>query len=536
VLPAAVTGPPSPPIAERTVGDLLRRAVTLQPDRAALVEGASRPGDRRRWTYRELLADAEACARALLAIAEPGNRIAVWAPNIPEYQVLQYGIALAGMVMVTVNPAFRAPEVRYAVDNAEVAVLFAAARYRDRELTETAHSLLGQAPQLLHVISFADFARFLASADPSRRLPDVDPAETAQILFTSGTTGQPKGAMLSHRAMTNNVAHAAEIIKAGPVEHPTWLASLPMFHLASCVVAAMGTAFLAGTLVTVEQFDARLVLRLIEEERITMMNQVPTLVMAMLSHPDAHVRDLTSLHSVMLGGATIPPELVRELHARLGTVSLIGYGMTEAAHITITRAHDTPEDKAGTCGLPLPHVEVRIRDPRTGEDLSPGEVGEVVTRGFHVMRGYYRNPAATSSAIDEQGWLHTGDLGSLDERGYLQIRGRLGDMIIRGGENVYPREIEERLQQWPGIEEAAVVGLPDDYYGEIVAAFVRLGPAAGPLDVPKVTASLREDLTGYKIPAKWFVVGDFPRTPSGKIRKFEIRDTWGRGDYVEERS
>jgi fatty-acyl-CoA synthase len=264
-----------------------------------------------------------------------------------------------------------------------------------------------------------------------------------------------------------------------------------------------------------------------------MMNQVPTLVLAMLSHPDSRARDLTSLRSVMLGGATIPPELVRQLQARLGIVSLIGYGMTEAAHITITRAEDTPEDKAGTCGLPLPHVEVRIRDPRTGRELATGEVGEVVTRGFHVMRGYYRNPAATSRAIDEQGWLRTGDLGMLDERGYLQIRGRTGDMIIRGGENVYPREIEEQLEQCPGITEAAVVGLPDDYYGEIVAAFVRLAPTAGPLDVATVTTTLRHHLTGYKIPARWFVVADFPRTPSGKVRKFEIRHGWSRGDYAE---
>jgi fatty-acyl-CoA synthase len=283
----------------------------------------------------------------------------------------------------------------------------------------------------------------------------------------------------------------------------------------------------------VERFDAAGVLRLIEEERITMMNQVPTLVMAMLSHPESHWRDLRSLHSIMLGGAPVPAGLVRLLQSRLGVVSLIGYGMTEAAHISITRAGDCAGDKADTCGLPLPHVEIGVVNPATREPLGAGQVGEVVTRGFHVMRGYYRNPAATAEALDDEGWLHTGDLGSLDERGYLRISGRVKDMIIRGGENVYPREIEERLLQLDGVAEVAVVGLPDDYYGEIVAAFVKQAPGAGPLPAADLVSALSAELTGYKIPAKWFVVDDFPRTPSGKIQKFEIRDGWNRGEYTE---
>jgi fatty-acyl-CoA synthase len=207
--------------------------------------------------------------------------------------------------------------------------------------------------------------------------------------------------------------------------------------------------------------------------------------------------------------------------------------MTEAAHITITKAADSPEDKADTCGVPLPHVEVRVVDPHTGERCAVDEVGEVTTRGFHVMNGYYGRPQASAEAIDAEGWLHTGDLGSLDGRGYLRISGRVKDMIIRGGENIYPREIEERLLQRSGIDDVAVVGLPDSYYGEIVAAFVKLSPGSLPLSVTAVADELSTDLTGYKIPAKWFVVDDFPRTPSGKIQKYAIVDGWTDGRYTE---
>jgi len=526
---AHASGPARPALIDQNVGDLLRRAVHLGPERPALVEGAEIAAARRRWTYAELFRDASSCARMLLDSFKPGSRIAVWSQNLPEFQVLQYGIALAGMVMVTVNPAFRRREVRYVLNRAEVSACFAASAYRDRSPLLIAEDLLPELRHLRLVRPIDDLLEQcrLYVAD-SRDLPVVDPFGPAQILFTSGTTGDPKGAVLSHRSMTNNVSHAATIIAAGNETAPVWLASLPMFHVASCVVATLGTASLRGALVTPPRFDAGLALRLIEEERVTTMNQVPSLVAAIIDHPGRPVRDLSSWTSVMVGGAPVPEQLARRLQDEHGITTVIGYGMTEAAQITMTRAEDTPRDKSETCGQPMPCVEVKIVDPDSGAQRDLGEVGEVLTRGYHTLMGYYGDLEATDNAL-AGGWLHTGDLGSLDDRGYLQIRGRAKDMIIRSGENVYPAEVEDQLMLLPGVTETAVVGLPDKEHGEIVAAFVK-GDGA---DAASLDSSLRDVLTGYKVPSKWFAVEDFPRTPSGKIRKFVLRDEWLAGRYTE---
>jgi fatty-acyl-CoA synthase len=531
VADAYAAGPSSPAIVDITVGEVLRRAAARGPDRPALVEGVADRTARRRWTYGELLRDAEACAGALLARYEPGDRVAVWAPNIADYQVLQYGLALAGMVMVTVNPAFRRPEVRYVLEQSGAVACFAATTYRDRPLLEVARELRDELPALRDVVGFDAFDQFVAGGGAGA-LPDVDPRSPAQILYTSGTTGAPKGAMLAHRAMANNVAHGARIIAAGKTHDAVWMAALPMFHLASCVVATVGTASLGGTLLTVPAFDAGLGLALIEEEGVTTMNIVPTLLLAMLQSPSFTGRDVRSVHSVMLGGAPIPAELVRRVHAELDAVSIVAYGLTEAAMVTMTTADDTPEDQSQTCGLPLPGVEIRIVDPGSGEPSGRGDVGELLTRGFHTMLGYHEDPDATAATIDADGWLRTGDLCSMDERGYLKVEGRAKDMIIRGGENIYPREIEDELLRHPGVADAAVVGLPDAYYGEIAAAFVRTLPGHD-LTAAELADDLRTRLTGYKVPAKWFFVEDYPKTPSGKIQKFALRQAWERGIYEE---
>jgi acyl-CoA synthetase (AMP-forming)/AMP-acid ligase II len=526
---AYARGPAGSGLTDQSVGDLLRRAAELGPERPALIEGAEIAATRRRWTYAELFCDASSCASMLLDSFEPGSRIAVWSQNLPEYQVLQYGIALAGMVMVTVNPAFRRREVGYVLNRAEVSACFAAAAYRDRSPLLMAEDLLPELPHLRLVRPIDDLLVQCGPYSPaSRDLPAVDPFAAAQILFTSGTTGDPKGAVLSHRSMTNNVSHAATIIAAGNEAAPVWLASLPMFHVASCVVAALGTASLHGALVTAPRFDAELALRLIEEERVTTMNQVPSLVAAIIDHPERPKHDLSSWTSVMVGGAPVPELLTRRLQDEHGITAVIGYGMTEAAQITMTRAGDAPRDKSGTCGQPMPCVEVKIVDPESGVQRDLGEVGEVLTRGYHTLMRYYGDLDATDRALTD-GWLHTGDLGSLDDRGYLQIRGRAKDMIIRSGENVYPAEIEDQLMRLPSITEVAVVGLPDETHGEIVAAFIK----GDSVDSARLAASLRSVLTGYKIPSKWFTVEDFPRTPSGKIRKFVLREEWLAGRHAE---
>jgi fatty-acyl-CoA synthase len=525
---AHAVGPHAPAALPRTVGDVLRGACAAAPERVALVEGTPDRATRARLTYRELLAGAERCARALLQRYEPGDHVAIWAPNLAVYQVLQFGTALAGMVLVTVNPTLRRPEARYVLEHSRAVACFTVDAFRGRELLPVAVDLAAELPGLRDVVRLDDWEPFLAGGDTGLALPDVAPEQAAQILYTSGTTGRPKGAVLPHVGMANNAAHAALRITAGR-HPPVWLAALPMFHLASCVVATIGTASLHGTLVTVPRFDAALGLQLVDEERVTTTNIVPTLLLAMLDEPGSAPCDRSSLHSVMLGGTAIAPELVRRVHEGLGVRSVIGYGLTEAAVVTMTTVDDSIEDQVFTCGAPLPGVEVAIADAGSGRRCAVGEVGEVWTRGFHTMSGYLDDPAATAAAIDGAGWLHTGDLGSLDARGYLRIEGRASDLIIRGGENVSPREVEDELYRCEGVLEVAVLGLPDDHYGEIVAAFVRRRPGAT-VEGAALAGALRERLTGHKVPTTWVFVDDFPRTPSGKVRKHELQAAWARGE------
>ena len=526
---AHVKGPAEEP-RQLTVGELLRGAAVERPDAPALIEGHADASRRRRWTYAQLLADAEACARALLARYQPGDRVALWSQNLPEYQVVQYGVALAGMTLVTVNPAFRAHEAEYVLAQSGAVACFAAGEFRGRPLLATARELCRSAGALREVVAIEQLEEFVDTGDAATALPEVDPRMAAQILYTSGTTGAPKGAMLPHVGMTNNIPHAARRIASGVQESPVWLAVLPMFHLAGCVVAALGSIALRGALLTVDHFDAPFALRLMEEERVTTMNLVPTMMIAMLQDPTFPQRDLARVGSIMLGGAPIAPELVRRVEAALGVPVIVGYGMTEAACVTMTSHLDSAEDRATTCGLPFPGVEVRIVDPRTQALCRTGEAGEAQTRGYHTMSGYHGDPQATSRALTEDGWYRSGDLCTLDERGYLRVVGRTTEMIIRGGENVYPREIEDELLHHGAIAEAAVIGLPDDYYGEAVAAFVRLREGHA-VAAEELRTSLRERLTGHKVPSRWFFVADYPRTPSGKIRKFVLREQWERGAY-----
>ena len=506
-----------------TVGDLLRMAVAEAPDRTALVEGISDAQARRRWTYQELLADAEACARALLKRAEPGSHVAIWASNIPEYVVFQFGAALAGMVMVTLNPAFRRQELVYTLQQSQADLLVAAPGFRGRDTISIAQEALAECSGVKELVNMDDWDGFLASGDPAAVLPEVEPSSAAQIQYTSGTTGFPKGAMLDHRGLANDGRMAGRT--AGATPGAVWLALLPMFHVGGCVYACLGTIGLAGTLVTTN-FDAELALQLVEEERVTISNPVPTMLIAMMDHPSFKHRDLSSLRYISSGGATVPAVLVKRFEAALGVDFTIVFGQTETSGVvTMTRPADTPEDKANTSGLPLPGVEVRIAEPATLEVLSRGEVGEIQTRGYHTMICYHNDPEATAATLLPDGWLRTGDLGSIDDRGYLAVRGRLKEMVIRGGENVFPREIEDLLLSHPGVLEAVVVGVPHDYYGEVCAAFVCADGEAN-LTETALVEFLTDTVASYKIPEYWYFVNDLPKTLSGKIQKFKLREEW----------
>jgi fatty-acyl-CoA synthase len=515
-------------VAEMTVGDLLRAAVAEAPERTALVAGGPDPATRRRWTYAELLAEAEQVARALLARFAPGERVAVWAPNIPEWVILELGAGLAGLVLVTVNPAYRPAELAYVLRQSGAAGLFYVTEFRGNPMAASLAQVRPDLDQLREVVPFDAWADFVASGPAHAGLPVVAPDDPVQIQYTSGTTGFPKGAYLHHRGIVNNARFTAE--RCEVASGAVWLNPMPLFHTAGCVLGTLGALWTRATQIPVLAFDPGLVLELIETERVDVMCGVPTMLIALLEHPTLSTRDLSSMRMVFSGGSTVPAELVRRIEATLGVRFGIVYGQTEASPIiTQTRLDDGADDKTETIGQPQPQQEVKIVEPVTGEIVPPGTIGEICARGYNVMLGYFDMPEATAEAIDADGWLHTGDLATMDDRGYLRIEGRLKDMVIRGGENFYPREIEELLFTHPAVAEVAVLGVPDEKWGEELAAVVRLAPGHRPSD-RELRAFVRERLAPQKAPRIWAFLDELPLTPSGKVQKFVLRERFVKGE------
>jgi fatty-acyl-CoA synthase len=523
----------SEPIFETTVGGLLRDVAAAVPDRVALVSGVPGESPRRRWTYAELLADAERCARSLLEWFAPGDRVAVWAPNVPEWIILEMGTALAGVVLVTVNPAYRPSELAYVLNQSGAAGIFLTREFRGNPMAASLEEVLADVPALEHsVVLGEEWDAFLHVGDAAARgsLPDVTPDDIAQIQYTSGTTGFPKGARLRHRGIVNNARLCAQRFEVR--DGDVWINPMPLFHTGGCVLGALGSVWARATHIPILLFDPAMVLELVESERGNVMGGVPTMLIALMEHPDFATRDLSSLRSVLSGGSTVPADLVRRIESTLGVRFGIVYGQTESSPvITQTRLDDSADDKALTIGQPLPQTEVKIVEPApafgSGAPVPVGVVGELCTRGYLVMEGYNDNPAATAEAIDGDGWLHTGDLCSMDRRGYCTVEGRLMDMIIRGGENLYPREIEELLFTHPSVADVAVVGIPDDRWGEIVGAFVR---RSGDVSEAELRSFVRERLAPQKAPERWWFVDEFPLTPSGKVQKFVLRERAVKGE------
>ncbi len=520
----------SVPVLDTTVGSILRDAAAAAPDHLALVQGIDDAAARRTWTYAELLADAERVARALADRFEKGERVAVWAPNIPEWILLEYGCALAGVVMVTVNPAFQAEELQYVLSQSRSAGIFYLPTFRGNPMGNHLHDVVPELPNLREVISFDEFDDFLAAAPADQPLPAVEPGDPVQIQYTSGTTGFPKGALLHHRGITNNARLFAE--RLGIDSKSAYVNPMPLFHTGGCVLAVLSTVQKQATLVQLEMFDPGLMIELSEEYQATHLLGVPTMLIACMEHPDFDRRDLSSLTTVCSGGSTVPADLVRRIEETLGVQFSIIYGQTEASPtITLVKLDDTAEDKANTLGPVLGQTEIKVVDPATGATVPIGVSGELCTRGYHVMLGYFEMPERTAEAIDDDGWLHTGDLVSMDERGYTTITGRLKDMIIRGGENIYPSENEELLFAHPRVGEVAVCGLPDEKWGETVGAFIRDVDPADPATDAELHTYLREHLAPTKTPTSWFHLDEFPLTASGKIQKFAIVEAWEKGLY-----
>lgn len=505
-----------------TVGQALRQAAAAWGGRIALVDGTTPGGAGRRWTFEALLQDAEHIARFLLARFGPGEHVAVWAPNSPEWVLLEFGAALAGLTLVTVNPAYQAEELAYVLNQSDAVGLFTVREYRGRDLLAIVDAVRPVLPALRAILLLGGWADSAASTDDSGELPAVQPDHVAQIQYTSGTTGFSKGALLTHRGIANNARFYARFI--GATEDDVWVNPMPLFHTAGCGLATLGALQTGGVQVLPAGFDAGLMLRLLETERGSIVLCVPTMLLGMLDHPEFSRCNLSSWRLITLGGAPVPPELVRRARRQVGAQVAIGFGQTESSpYITHTSPGDPVEESITTVGRPLPQCEVKIVDPNDGRTLPIEQTGEICTRGYAVMKGYYKNTEATAAALDREGWLHTGDIGSLDARGYCRVEGRLKDMIIRGGENIYPREIEQLLFEHPAVADAAVVGIPDEVWGEIPVAFIRLSGDVRPTE-EELSVLCRQHLAHYKTPKHWRFVAQFPLTASGKVQKFVLRD------------
>jgi fatty-acyl-CoA synthase len=519
-----------------TIGAFFDRAVESWRDREALVVRQQNV----RWSWGELGRRVDDLAAGLLSLGlERGDRVGIWAPNRSEWTLAQFATAKAGLILVNVNPAYRRSELEYAMNKVECKALILAPALKTSNYLEITDDLVkaNKLPHLKHIVrlgadktpgmlNFDDVATAGGNAE-RMKLADLGPKlqfdDAINIQFTSGTTGHPKGATLSHHNILNNGYFVAEGLRLTPDDR--LCIPVPLYHCFGMVMGNLGCLTHGATMVyPAEAFDPLATLQAVAEERCTALYGVPTMFIAQLDHPEFAKFDLRSLRTGIMAGSPCPIEVMKKVQSQMnmGEVT-IAYGMTETSPVSTQCATDDPvERRVSTVGQVLPHIEIKIVDPE-GKAVPRGETGEFCTRGYSVMKGYWNDADKTRDAIDEAGWMRTGDLATMDEQGYVNIVGRLKDMVIRGGENVYPREIEEFLYSHPKIQDVQVIGVPDPRYGEEICAWIKLkgGQTATPEEIREFC---KGQIAHYKIPRYIEFVPEFPMTITGKIQKFVMRE------------
>jgi fatty-acyl-CoA synthase len=519
------SGTSTVPLLGETIGDNLRRTVARFGDREALVDR----GSGRRFSYTELHDAAESLAAGLVeAGVRTGDRVGIWAPNRWEWVILQYATADMGAILVNINPAYRTHELEYVLNQAGISVLVAAPAFKTSDYRAMVGEVRDRCPQLRSVVFLGDPEWDALSVGDRSVLPEIRAGlsfdDPINIQYTSGTTGFPKGATLSHHNILNNGFFVGELCSY--TEQDRVCIPVPFYHCFGMVMGNLGaTSHGSCMVIPAEGFDPRATLEAVAAERCTSLYGVPTMFIAELGDPTFGEHDLSSLRTGIMAGSPCPVEVMKRVVTDMGMTEVtICYGMTETSPVsTQTRAEDDLDRRVSTVGQVHPHVEIKIVDPATGLVVERGTPGEFCTRAYSVMLGYWDEPEKTAEVLDAAGWMHTGDLAEMDEAGYVNIVGRIKDMVIRGGENVYPREVEEFLYTHPDIVDAQVIGVPDEKYGEELAAWVRLKPGAPELTAEALRSFCTGKLAHYKIPRYVRVVDEFPMTVTGKVRKVEMR-------------
>ena len=537
---------------EITMGNLIRETTSKFPDNDALVY----PDTNLRLSYRELLEKTEEIAKGFMALGvQRGDHVSVWTTNIPEWVYMQFGLGMIGAVLVTVNTNYKSNELEYILNQSDSTCLVLMEKYRDTNFYKTTREVIPELdtakpgklsapklPNLKNVIYIGSrketpgvfpfdqvlaMGKSISDEELAEREKTVHFQDVVNMQYTSGTTGFPKGVMLSHYNIINNARMVGDVM--GMTGKDRLLIHVPLFHCFGCVMSSLNCLVHGSTMVLVEYFDPAKALKYIELEKCTAINGVPTMFIAILGHADFSKYSMETLRTGIMAGAPCPVDTMKQVIEVMHCPEVvIAFGQTESSPVmTMTRRDDPIDLRVATVGRLLPDIEGKIVDPATGEDLSPNVQGEIVTRSSCVMKGYYKMPDETAQAIDKDGWLHTGDLGTLDDHGYFKVTGRIKEMIIRGGENIYPREIEEFLRNNPKVMDVYVIGIPDKKYGEQVLAAVMLKSGEKATD-EEFISFCQGKIARHKVPKYWEFVESVPMTASGKVQKYKLVEQYAR--------